>query len=106
MDTFLANAEKILDTAEAATRWPGEASELTFLVGYHGHIEIIAQTDWPLESLCRERGAAAGYRLVRRGGRVTVEGRSLARSCRLESQVNHSMMPAAPPAQVQWLLNR
>jgi len=86
LDAFLANAEEILETAGIYAGWQGDASDLTFLIAPEGSIRIIAASDWPLESLCRERGATAAYRVSRSAGRVAVEGCSLGRRCFLESE--------------------
>ncbi len=80
MDLFLANAEKILETAGAAR----DAAELTILVEPQGQIRMIADSDWPLESLRLERGATMAYRVSGSSGQVVVEGRSTNASCRLE----------------------
>jgi hypothetical protein len=85
LDTFLANAEEILRTAEGRRGEGMDEPDFTFLVGPRGEIQMIAGSDWPLESLQRERGAAVVYRVGRGGGRTWVEGRSLWRTCRLES---------------------
>ena len=97
-----------METAEGCTRWPGESPELTLLVGPQGQIHIIAASEWPLDNLRRERGAAVAYRVSRSGGRVAVEGRSFSRTCRLESEspavVARRLLGGTAPASVAGLL--
>jgi hypothetical protein len=83
-DSFLANAAKILDTA-VQTGSPGE--DWTFLFTQEGQLQMIAGSDWPLESLAATRGAATGYRLhsARADQPARVEGLQGGRRCRLEA---------------------
>ncbi|MDX2151502.1 MAG: hypothetical protein SFV54_12265 [Bryobacteraceae bacterium] len=90
MSLFRANAAKILETAERV----GEPTEMAILVGAGGGLHIVAGSDWPLESLQREHGAAMAYKVTKAGGRVQVEGREGVRSCRFES------LPAAKVARM------
>lgn len=85
MDLFLDHARQILEAAEAATRHGEECSPMTILMGRGGGIHLIADSDWPLESLARHHGARAGYRVTGRRGEVRVEGQSLGRTCILKS---------------------
>jgi hypothetical protein len=57
---------------------------MTILIGPNG-IRMIADSDWPLESLLWEHGAQTGYRVTGSGGAVRVEGREGSRRCVLES---------------------
>lgn len=47
---------------------------------------MVAGSDWGLEALRSERGAAMAFRLGEALGRVTVEGRMAGRACRLEAE--------------------
>ena len=58
---------------------------MTILVGREAGIRMIADSDWPLESLTRHHGAEAGYRVSERQGALHVEGRKGLRSCLLQS---------------------
>ncbi|HXG35183.1 MAG TPA: hypothetical protein VNJ11_17595 [Bryobacteraceae bacterium] len=83
MDPFLDNAERLLETAAA----PGgilERPEWVVLVGPDSAIRMLAETDWPLESLRLHHGARMAYRVSRTQGKVRVEGRADRRSCILE----------------------
>lgn len=83
---FAQRAQELLDAAVAGP--PG--SEMTVLIAQDGSLELSngagAQgSDWPLESLVRERGARAAYRVTSKGNTVRVEGREGLRTCVLES---------------------
>jgi hypothetical protein len=88
---FLQNAESILETAQGS----GEGTNWTILTGGPGGIRMIADSDWPLDSLQAHTGAAAAYRVHRRGGEVMVEGRSAHQALAVRS---------TPPAQVARFL--
>ena len=57
---------------------------MTILIGQNG-IRMIADSDWPLESLLWHHGAHTAYRVTEAGGSVRVEGREGSRRCVLES---------------------
>jgi len=72
---FAHQAQDLLDAATAAAH--GEAcTEMTILIGADGGIRMCAESDWPLDSLAREHGARAAYRITGRDGVVRVEGRA------------------------------
>ncbi len=81
MSSFAEHAERILEAAEAA----GSCSDMTILLGQNG-IRMIADSDWPLESLLWHHGAHTAYRVSERQGQVRVEGREGSRRCLLESR--------------------
>ncbi len=85
MDRFFENARKIFETAEAASRAGQVTSELTILITAEGAVQMVAESDWPLDRLLAERGARMAYRVGETGGRVRLEGRSTSETCRLES---------------------
>ncbi len=58
---------------------------MTVLIGNDGGVRLCVNSDWPLDSLAREQGARAAYRVQFRGGGVRVEGREGLRTCVLES---------------------
>ncbi len=102
MDSFLAHAAEILETAQSCVHAGGVPTELAILIGRSGEISIVAHSGWPLESLRRERGAEMAYRVASAGGRVSVEARATGRSCKLESEtpaaVWRRLLDAAPLA--------
>ncbi|MFB3825903.1 MAG: hypothetical protein ACE15B_04005 [Bryobacteraceae bacterium] len=86
MDALLRNSHRIFDAAEACARAGRPPADLTILIGPSGHIQLVAGSDWPLDRLQTERGAAMAFRVNSRDGRVRVSGRSWNRSCRLETE--------------------
>ena len=71
----------ILEAAESA----GSCSNMTILIGQEGGIHMIADSDWPLDSLTWHHGAKTAYRVSEQGGSVRVEGREGSRTCLMES---------------------
>lgn len=80
MSRFAEQAEEIFRAAQSA----GTASEMTILLGADG-IRLIADSDWPLDSLLWHHGAKTAYRVSERDGRIRVEGREGATRCVVES---------------------
>jgi len=78
-------AREILDAAENASRQGQACSEMTSLIGPEGHIRMVADSDWSLDSLARHHGAQSAYRVSERTGSIRVEGRDGTRRCLLES---------------------
>jgi hypothetical protein len=78
-------AREILDTAEDASRNGLICTDMTILIGPEGHIRMVADSDWPLDSLVRHHGAQSAYRVSERTGAIRVEGRDGPRHCLLES---------------------
>jgi len=79
---FLDDAAGIFDVAQSAA----DGSGLTILFGVEGGIRMLADSDWPLASLAAHHGASAVYRVENRQGTVTVDGRSMGRTCHLASE--------------------
>jgi hypothetical protein len=78
---FAEQAFNILEAAESA----GASSPMTILIGQQGAIHVIADSDWPLDSLTRHHGAKQAYRVTENQGSVRVEAREGLRTCILES---------------------
>ncbi len=57
---------------------------MTILVGRDG-IRMIADSEWPLDSLLWHHGADTAYRVTERRGSIRVEGREGSRRCLLEA---------------------
>jgi hypothetical protein len=77
---FVDHAQNILDAAESA----GSCSSMAILMGPNG-IRMIADSDWPLDSLISHHGANTAYRVSENRGVFRVEGREGSRRCLLES---------------------
>jgi hypothetical protein len=81
VESFLRDAERILETAAAAQ---GDSPQYVICVSRTGSLQILSDmTGWSLPSLALDLGAAALYRVERRGGNVQVEGWSYGRKCML-----------------------
>ena len=85
MTRFAEHAVRILDAAESASTHGESCSALSILIGQDGSIRMLADSDWPLDSLARHHGAKMAYRVSERWGLVRVEGREGPRTCLLES---------------------
>jgi len=97
VDEFLANAGRLLETAQAASQVQGGSEVLAILIGRDGAIRAVSAADWPLESLALEYGARMAYRVSRTGRKVRVEGRHGLRRCLLETELPvPAYRPAAP----------
>ena len=83
-------AREIMDAAESASRLGQVCSEMTILIDAQGHIRMVADSDWSLDSLAHHHGAQSAYRVSERTGSIRVEGREGTRRCLLESvQYSH-----------------
>jgi hypothetical protein len=78
-------AQDILSAAEAANARGAQSEEMTILIGQGGGIHMLAQSDWPLESLLLHHGAQSAFRVTTRRGSIRVEAREGQRTCLLES---------------------
>ena len=85
MSRFVDNAVQILDAAESAVRAGHTPSEMTILIGAEGGIRMVADSDWPLDSLQAHHGAGMAYRVSQRASTVRVEGRAGSRTCVFET---------------------
>ena len=86
---FLKDAQQILETAGSASD-----PDLAILIHEREGIRVVCgKGDWPIESLLRESGASAAYRVSRSHGRLVVEGASGSETCLLQRS---SQKRAAP----------
>ena len=84
MSRFVENAVKMLEAAEAASQSGCALSDMTVLVSREGGIQLLADSDWPLESLALDRGSQMAYRVSQNRQGVRIEGRAGMQTCRLE----------------------
>lgn len=84
-----------MDAAESASSHGESCSDMTILITAEGAIRMVADSDWPLDSLAWHHGAQSAYRVSDRRGSVRVEGREGSKTCVLES---------AKPAQIARML--
>ena len=95
MSQFTEHIQQLLDAAQSAAAGGEICSEMTILIGQDQGIHMIANSDWPLDSLALDRGARAAYRVTGSNGNIRVEGREGSRHC---------VMEATPPARTARLL--
>ena len=98
MSRFLDNAEQILEAAESAVQTGHTPTDMTILITAQGGIHMVADSDWPLESLQLQHGAKMAYRVSQSASVVRVEGRADSRTCLFET--------AKPERAARLLLNR
>lgn len=79
MERLAQDAMTILQIAENGLRAGHQPSDLTILLGPGGVLRVIADSDWPLQSLQSKYGARSAYRVTADGQGVRVEGRDLGR---------------------------
>lgn len=85
MSRFIENAVELLEAAESSTAAGHTLSETTVLIQPSGGIRLVANSDWPLDSLRAEHGAGMAYRISQQGATVRIEGRAGVRTCLFES---------------------
>jgi hypothetical protein len=79
------NAMRILDAAESAVQSGHTPTDMTILISPEGGIHMVADSDWPLDSLQSLHGAKMAYRVSQNASIVRVEGREHSRTCLLET---------------------
>jgi hypothetical protein len=95
VESFLRDAERILDTAAAAAGC--NSPQYVICVSRTGSLRILSDmTGWSLPALALDLGAAALYRVERTSGRVQVEGWSYGRKCVLSRDSVHGWWSHAP----------
>ena len=97
VDSFLQDAERILDTAAASSERCGP--EYAICVARTGSIRILSDiAGWSLPALAAELGAAALYHVSRQGTVARVEGWSYGRKCVLTRDSSHEWWAPRHPA--------
>src|SRR5205807_7109242 len=82
---FIDNAVQILNAAESAVESGHTPSDMTILITPEGGIRMIADSDWPLDSLQQQHGAKMAYRVSQTALMMRVEGRAGSRTCLFEA---------------------
>ena len=98
MSRFVDNAVEIFNAAESALQAGQTPADMTILISAEGGIRMVADSDWPLDSLQAHHGARMAYRVSQRASIVRVEGRAGSRTCLFET--------AKPERAARLLLNR
>lgn len=83
---FEENAARIFEAAESAARTGHPLSETTILISPTGGIRIVADSDWPIESLRAHHGAQMVYRVSQRETSVCLEGRAGSKTCLFQTE--------------------
>ena len=98
MGRFADNFSAILEVAESAAAGGHDLPDWSILVGLRGAIQMVADSDWSLESLQAERGARMAFRVSRHDGRVCLTGRAGDRSCRSDAGKPNGVARLLPAA--------
>lgn len=61
-------------------------TEMSILISSEGRIRMVADSDWPLDSLQAFHGAKTAYRLTNHDQKVRIDGREGSRTCQFETQ--------------------
>ena len=88
MSRFVENAVNLLDAAESALRAGFAPSDMSILISPEGGIRMVADSDWPLESLQAHHGARMAYRVSQQDQKVRVEGKAGSRTCTFETSAS------------------
>ena len=89
---------QLLEAAESAVQAGHTPSDLTVLITDEGSIRMVADSDWPLDTLQLHHGARMAYRISQNAASVRVEGRAGSRTCLFET--------AKPERAARLLLHR
>jgi hypothetical protein len=82
---FVDNAMQLMEAAENAVQAGQVPSDMTILISPEGGIHMLAESDWPLDSLQLHHGARMAYRVSHTSANVRVEGRAGSRTCVFET---------------------
>ncbi|HEU0119222.1 MAG TPA: hypothetical protein VFQ91_01770 [Bryobacteraceae bacterium] len=104
MDRFLDNAARIFEGGQSAVQAGCSDSAWTVLFAREGGIRMVANSDWPLDSLARESGAEMAYRVSVNGSQISVDGLSNGRRCALQSEPPAATFRRLLPDRVQYQL--
>jgi hypothetical protein len=83
---FTQHAANIFESAETALRAGQQLSDITIVIGREGGIRLIAESDWPLDTLQVHHGAQMVYRVRQQAETLSLEGRAGTRTCLFESK--------------------
>lgn len=104
MDRFLDNAARILEGGQSAVQAGCNQSAWTVLIARGGGVRMVADSDWPLETLARESGAEMAYRVSVTSTHVSVDGLSAGRRCALQSEPPAALFRRLLPDRRQYQL--
>ena len=108
MSRFVENAVNLLDAAENSQQSGHTPSDFTILISPEGAIRMIADSDWPLDSLQAYHGSKMVYRVTEKDAKVRVEGRAGTRTCFFETEkperAARLLLNASPSYQAYWVV--
>jgi hypothetical protein len=90
---FLQKAEDILDIAVEGDR---DGGNLAILIDRQGGMRMLDPRGWTLPALCAEFGAAAVYKVERRGRTVRVEGWAGGERCLIQRDLTPRRVSCLP----------
>lgn len=94
MESFLRDAERILETAAVAE---SDTPEYVICISRTGSLRILSDmTGWSLPALALDLGADALYRVQRTKGTAQVEGWSYGRKCLLSRDARNACWSRQP----------
>ena len=76
---------QLLEAAENAVQAGHAPSDLTILISPEGSVHMVAESDWPLDTLQLHHGARMAYRVSQIAAFVRIEGRAGSRTCLFET---------------------
>ena len=97
MNGFINNAANIFEAAQNVMNTGEMPSDYTILLGVHGGMRLIADSDWPLDSLLREQGGGMAFRVKPTADKISVDGQDGQKTCHFES--------ASPAQTARMILN-
>lgn len=83
---FVENAARIFEAAESAALSGRSVSDMTILISPSGAIRMVADSDWPLDSLQALHGAQMAYRVSQQQDTVRVQGRAGSSTCHFQTE--------------------
>jgi hypothetical protein len=101
---FTQNAESMFEAAEAVRDAGSQPTDMTIVIGAQGGIRMIADSDWPLESLEAHHGAQMVYRVSQHNDTIRLEGKAGRRTCVLESEKLNTVARRLLPNLKRYLL--
>jgi hypothetical protein len=101
---FAEHASRIFEAAESTSQAGHKITDMAILISPEGGIRMIADSDWPLESLRLQHGAQMAFRVSQHRTAVRVEGRAGSGTCLFESgkpaQVARLLLQSPPQYQI------
>jgi len=86
VNRFVDNAMKLMNAAESAAEAGNTPTDMAILISSQGSIRMVANSDWPLESLQAYHGSRTAYRVSKHNEKVRVDGRESGHTCSFESE--------------------